>query len=140
MRAHMDTKTTTATHGATRSLEQEPDVRERLRSGLRRDPRATHGAALVLVFPVARDADVVPAGEHDGVVVVGPHCGDMWATAHPARDGGVYVPDQRLCLGGVRTRVARGMLGESSVSRNRVHWCIDRVCRAHGALLSVLYI
>ena len=91
------------TRSAARSLEQEPDVRERLRSGLRRDPRATHGAALVLVFPVARDADVVPAGEHDGVVVVGPPGGDVRAAADPARDGGVYGPDQRLCLGGVGT-------------------------------------
>ena len=103
MCAHMDTKTIKMTHSAARSLEQEPDVRERLRSGLRRDPRATHGAALVLVLAVACHADVVSAGEHDGVVVVGPDCRDVRAAANPARDGGVYGPDQRLCLGGVGT-------------------------------------
>ena len=138
---HMVTKAIKMTRSVTRSLEQEHDVGERLRSGLGRDPRTAHGAALVLVFAVACHADVVSAGEHDDVVVVGPDCGDVRVTANPARDGGVYGPDQRLHLGGVGTCVARGMLaGKAPVSRNRVHWCSDQVCRAHGALFSVLYI
>ena len=121
----------------TRSFEQKPDVGERLRRRPRRNPRATHGTAGVPVGPVARHADVVPAGEHDGVVVVGPHGWDARAAAHPARDRGVYGPDQRLRLGGVRVRVTRGLLAcESRVSRNCVWMC---AARAHGAVRLFLY-